>query len=164
MSIAPRIMAVYSSLLLTIVVDCSRAFHYWCVRMNILTRVIQARRVSASMHLHAQCNCKKQHATCTPSCLCIHILHRSSSSPMFWMGRCVMSVMVCNAVGNLHPSSVVVWHASSTSVSIAGPPSTLYLVGRTTAHWWRTLVLSGQGVTSCGINCVHTQFTVQLFN
>jgi len=26
--------------------------------MNIVTRVVQARRVSASMHLHAQCNCK----------------------------------------------------------------------------------------------------------
>ena len=37
---------------------------------------------------------------------------------------------------------------------------TLYLVGRTTAHWWKTLVPSRQVVTSCGINCVHTQSTL----
>lgn len=34
MSIAPRIMAVYSSLLLTIVVDCSRAFHTPCIDVS----------------------------------------------------------------------------------------------------------------------------------
>ena len=92
--------------------------------------------------------------------------HRLSSNPMSWMGRCVMNVMVCSAMGNLLPSSVAVWRVFSTFVSTVGPLSTPFLADRTTDPWWKTSVLIEQGLTSSDaitVNSTCIQLPYQLF-
>ena len=96
----------------------------------------------------------------TSNHLCFTYVHvhtcRLSSNPMSWMGRCVMNVMVCSAMGNLLLFSVAVWHVFSTFVSTVGPPSTPFLADRTTAPCWKTSVLIVQGLTSCDAITVHS--------
>ena len=74
---------------------------------------------------------------------------------MFWMTRCVMSVMVCNVEGDWLPTSVETFTVSATTANIAGPVCILHLVPRPTGALSRkTAIVRGQLTSTLAIRPV----------
>lgn len=103
MSIAPRIMAVYSSLLLTIVVDCSRAFHTPCIDVSGWALWQESYKPDVCLH---RCICMhnataKSSMQLVPSCSHIHTCADRAQAlcpgwaDVWWVSWCAMQWETC---------------------------------------------------------------------